>query len=239
MKKIISVVGVGFALAVGGCAQVPSSKVQELESSISQTEGGNFGTFMYNGHRCADELYHANTHLTEGKRVSGKFLNSGEKTVDDGIVHANDASGFCTKAEQALSAYIDEKLAPFDERLKRLEGDREVGASVQLEGVFFAFDQYDLNAESRAFLDSMYSNLESRGFPMVEIAGYTDSVGPYDYNLRLSEKRAQSVLDYLVSLGVPADKLSAKGFGPDDPVASNDTDAGRAQNRRVELHIFK
>ncbi len=232
MKKIISVVGVGIALAVGGCAQVPSSKIQELDSSISQTLGTNFGTFAYNSKVCADELYHANIHLSEGKRVSGKFMNSGEKEIDDGIVHANEASGLCAKAEAALSAYIDEKL-------KGLEGGREIAASVQLDGVFFAFDQYDLNAESRAFLDSMYSNLESRGFPMVEIAGYTDSVGSYDYNLGLSQKRAQSVLEYLVSLGVPADKLSSKGFGPDDPIASNDTDAGRAQNRRVELHIFK
>lgn len=233
MKKIISVVGVGIALAVGGCAQVPSSKIQELDGSIAQTLGTNFGTFAYNSKVCADELYHANLHSSEGKRVSGKFLNSGEEEIDGGIIHANEASGLCAKAEAALSAYIDEKL-------KGLEGGgREIAASVQLDGVFFAFDQYDLSAESRAFLDSIYSNLESRGFPMVEIAGYTDGVGSYDYNQRLSEKRAQSVLDYLVSLGVPADKLSSKGFGPDDPIASNDTDAGRAQNRRVELHIFK
>ncbi|MGH8549462.1 MAG: OmpA family protein [Methylococcales bacterium] len=237
MKKIISVVGVGIALAVGGCAQVPSSKMQELDSSIAQTLGTNFGTFAYNSKVCADELYHANLHLTEGKRVSGKFLNSGEAEIDGGIIHANEASGLCAKAEQALSAYIDEKLAPYMKCLK--DCGREIAASVQLDGVFFAFDQYDLNAESRAFLDSMYPNLESRGFPMVEIAGYTDSVGSYDYNLRLSENRAKSVLDYLVSLGVPADKLSSKGFGPDDPIASNETDAGRAQNRRVELHIFK
>lgn len=239
MKKIISVVGVGIALAVGGCAQVPSSKVQELENSISQTEGGNFGMFMTQGHNCADNLYHANMHLADGKRVSGKFLNSGSKIIDAGIVHANEAAGQCAQAEQALSAYIDEKLAPLEERVKRLEGFHEVVASVQLDGIFFAFNKYDLNAESRAFLDSMYPNLESRGFPMVEIAGYTDSIGSYDYNMRLSEKRAQAVLDYLVSTGVPADRLSAKGFGPDDPIASNDTDAGRAQNRRVELHIFK
>jgi outer membrane protein OmpA-like peptidoglycan-associated protein len=219
---------------VGGCAQVPSGKIQELDSSIAKTLGTDFGTFAYNSKVCADELYHANLHMEEGKRVSGKFLNSGEKEIDEGIVHANDASGLCAKAEAALSAYIDEKLKGM-----KGEGSREVAASVQLDGVYFAFDQYDLNAESRAFLDSMYSNLESRGFPMVEIAGYTDSVGSYDYNLKLSEKRAQSVLEYLVSLGVPADKLSSKGFGPDDPIASNDSDAGRAQNRRVELHIFK
>jgi outer membrane protein OmpA-like peptidoglycan-associated protein len=239
VKKIISVVGVGIALAAGGCAQVPSGKIQELENSISQTGGGNFGTFMTQGHNCADNLYHANMHLSEGKRVSGKFMNSGSKEIDDGIGHANEAAGQCSRAEQALSAYIDEKLAPLEARVKRLEGFHEVVASIKPEGIYFAFDKYDLNAESRAVLDSIYSSLESRGFPMVEIAGYTDDVGSEAYNLQLSDRRAQSVLDYLVSLGVPADRLSAKGFGENDPVAPNDSDAGRAQNRRVELHIFQ
>lgn len=239
MKKMISVVGVGIVLAVGGCAQVPSGKIQGLEDSISQTEGGNFGTFITQGHDCADNLYHANEHLTEGKRVNGKFMNSAASEIDGGTVHANEAAGECAKSEQALSAYIDEKLAPLEARVKRLEGSDEVVASVQLDGIFFAFNKSDLNAESRAFLDSLYPNLEQRGFPMTEVAGYTDSVGSYDYNVGLSDRRAQSVFDYLVSLGVPADKLAAKGFGPDDPIASNETDAGRAQNRRVELHIFK
>lgn len=239
MKKIISVVGVGIALAVGGCAQVPSGKIDELQNSISQTEGGNFGTFITQGHDCADNLYHARMHLSEGKRVNGKFMNSAAKEIDDGAVHSNEAAGQCAKAEQALSAYIDEKLAPLEARVKHLEEHHQVAASVQLDGIFFAFNKADLNAESRAFLDSLYPNLEQRGFPMTEVAGYTDSVGSYDYNLGLSERRAQAVYDYLVSLGVPADKMAAKGFGPDDPIASNDTDAGRAQNRRVELHIFK
>lgn len=240
MKKIISVVGVGIALALGGCAQVPADKVQELEGSISQTEGGNFGTFMTQGHNCADNLYHANLHLGEGKRVSGKFMNSGKKEINEGIEHANLAAGECAKAESALSAYIDEKLSPLEERVARLESfHKEVEASIQLDGVFFAFDSSELNPESQAFLNSMYPDLEARGFPMMEIAGYTDSVGSYEYNVGLSERRAHSVHDYLVSLGVPDDKLSAKGFGPDNPIASNDTDVGRAQNRRVELHIFK
>lgn len=240
MKKIIAVVGVGIALAVGGCANVPSGKIEELEGSISKTEGGNFGKFMINGHECADNHHHARMHLADGKRVDGKFMNSGGQIIDDGIVHATEAASRCADAETALSAYIDEKLAPLEERVRRLEGGREIVGVLNLEGVYFAFNKYDLNAESRAYLESkVFPDLQSRGFPMVEVAGYTDSVGSYDYNLRLSDKRARSVADYLVSLGVPANNLTSKGFGPDDPVASNDTDAGRAQNRRVELHIFK
>ena len=85
----------------------------------------------------------------------------------------------------------------------------------------------------------MVPDLQARGYPAMEVAGYTDSVGSYQYNMRLSDHRAKSVHDYLVSLGVPDGKISSRGFGPDDPVASNDTAVGRAQNRRVELHIFK
>jgi hypothetical protein len=122
VKKIISVVGVGIALAAGGCAQVPSGAIQELQNSISQTEGGSFGTFMTQGHNCADNIYHAKLHLAEGQRVSGKFLNNGETEINEGMGHASEASGQCSKAEQALSALIDEHLAPLEKRVKRLEG---------------------------------------------------------------------------------------------------------------------
>ena len=122
MRKIISVVGVGIVLTAGGCAQVPSGKMQELESSISQTEGGNFGMFISHGHLCASHINHAKMHLAKGQRVSGKFLNSGSMEIDQGIVHANDASGHCAQSEQAFSGYVDEKLEPLDVRMRRLEG---------------------------------------------------------------------------------------------------------------------
>ncbi len=122
MKKIISVVGLGIVLAAGGCAQVPSGAVQELENSISQTEGGNFGIFTTQGHMCGDNVFHAKLHLSEGQRVSGKFMNSGQTEINEGMVHAGDAAGQCSTAEQALSAHIDEPLAPLENRVKRLEG---------------------------------------------------------------------------------------------------------------------
>jgi OOP family OmpA-OmpF porin len=72
----------------------------------------------------------------------------------------------------------------------------------------------------------------------VEVAGHTDSVGSDAYNQKLSEGRAKAVVDYFVSQGVPADRLKAVGYGKTKPVASNKTEEGRAQNRRVELQIF-
>ena len=243
MKRIMSVVGVGIALAVGGCAQmVPSGQIQELESSIANTQGSNFGTFMTEGHNCADNLYHANLHLSNGQRVNGKFMNSASSEISDGMNHANQASSECANAEKALGAYIDEKLSPLEARVARLESfHKEIETAIHLEGIFFAFNKSNLNAESQAYLDTVIMpELQSRSADtQVEIAGYTDSVGSYDYNMGLSESRAQSVHDYLVSKGINDANISAKGFGPDDPVASNDSDMGRAKNRRVELHIFK
>ncbi|MCB1832791.1 MAG: OmpA family protein, partial [Geminicoccaceae bacterium] len=69
-----------------------------------------------------------------------------------------------------------------------------------------------------------------------EVQGHTDSTGATDYNQGLSERRAQSVLDYLTGKGVEAERLTAVGFGENRPIASNDTEEGRAQNRRVEIH---
>jgi outer membrane protein OmpA-like peptidoglycan-associated protein len=71
----------------------------------------------------------------------------------------------------------------------------------------------------------------------MDVEGYTDSVGGDDYNQRLSEQRGEAVRDYLTREGMPASSVTAKGFGKTEPVASNDTAAGRQQNRRVEIVI--
>ena len=70
---------------------------------------------------------------------------------------------------------------------------------------------------------------------MVEIQGNTDSTGPLAWNMQLSEKRAEAVKEYLVTNGVAAGRLTAKGFGPNDPLAQNNTAEGRAKNRRVDF----
>jgi outer membrane protein OmpA-like peptidoglycan-associated protein len=72
---------------------------------------------------------------------------------------------------------------------------------------------------------------------MVEVQGHTDNVGQYDYNIDLSERRAQAVRTYLINHGVPAERLTAHGYGPDRPIDDNKTKAGRAKNRRVEFNI--
>jgi OOP family OmpA-OmpF porin len=104
-----------------------------------------------------------------------------------------------------------------------------------LQGVNFEFDSSDLTAEGRAILDRGASMLQSNPAVRVEIVGHTDARGSDTYNQGLSERRAESVRAYLESNGIAASRLSASGRGESAPVASNDTDEGRAQNRRVEL----
>ncbi len=105
----------------------------------------------------------------------------------------------------------------------------------ELNGVYFEFDSAKLTADSKAALDDALAILKRHPDLEVEIAGHTDSRGSDSYNLGLSERRAKSVLKYMVANGANADMLTAKGYGESEPVADNATDAGRAKNRRVEL----
>ncbi len=106
---------------------------------------------------------------------------------------------------------------------------------IVLRGVNFDYDKATLQAEGRPTLDEAAEILKANPDASVEIRGYTDSRGSDSYNMRLSERRAQTVKNYLISRGVSASRLTTRGYGESDPVATNETAAGRAQNRRVEL----
>jgi outer membrane protein OmpA-like peptidoglycan-associated protein len=86
-------------------------------------------------------------------------------------------------------------------------------------------------------LDNLAQTLNEYNQTLIEVAGHTDSVGAADYNQRLSERRASAVANYLGSRGVMRDRMIVVGAGESRPIASNDTEAGRAQNRRVEITL--
>jgi outer membrane protein OmpA-like peptidoglycan-associated protein len=113
----------------------------------------------------------------------------------------------------------------------------EINAHVVLKNIFFDFNQYDLKPASQADLDRLAKLLQDNPTLHIRISGYTDNVGSDKDNLVLSQKRAEAVVQYLTTHGVAAERLTAKGYGESDPVASNDTEAGRAQNRRTEFVI--
>jgi outer membrane protein OmpA-like peptidoglycan-associated protein len=104
-----------------------------------------------------------------------------------------------------------------------------------LEGVHFEHDKAVLTASARSILDHAASIMESNPYIRVEIVGHTDSSGSDAYNQALSERRAESARAYLQAAGVSSSRLLASGRGEGSPIADNDTPAGRAANRRVEL----
>ena len=104
-------------------------------------------------------------------------------------------------------------------------------------GILFQTGKYALNPQAQQDLSQFANSLRQNPLTDVQILGFTDNTGSFSVNQRLSGERADAVLSYLVNSGVSPTRLSAKGIPMADYVASNDTEAGRAQNRRVEIYI--
>jgi len=113
----------------------------------------------------------------------------------------------------------------------------EIREVISLKGVTFATGSATLTSGSSAILDEAVATLAKRGNVKVEVAGHTDNRGAAALNRTLSQRRAESVMAYLIARGVSAANLTARGYGPDSPVADNRTESGRAANRRVELRV--
>jgi OmpA-OmpF porin, OOP family len=114
----------------------------------------------------------------------------------------------------------------------------ETGLRVVMDNVNFYFGGTTLTVESHPHLDKIVEFLQKNPNVSFEIAGHTDDEGPEDYNLTLSQGRAQSVLNYLVNHGADASKLTAKGYGESKPIDVTNTKAGKAKNRRVEFIVL-
>ena len=111
----------------------------------------------------------------------------------------------------------------------------ELKADIKLDNVRFNTGTAVLSTESRQILNNVAQVLSENKHLNFEVAGHTDSTGNHQANVNLSKSRANSVRQYLIDQGVASNRLSASGYGPDKPVASNDTPVGRSMNRRVEL----
>jgi outer membrane protein OmpA-like peptidoglycan-associated protein len=113
-----------------------------------------------------------------------------------------------------------------------------VGSMVVLHNVFYASDSYELEEVSRTELNRVYDFLLANPAIGVEISGHTDNTGTPEHNQHLSEQRAQRVVDYLLDRGMDPSRMKAAGYGEKEPVADNDSEEGRALNRRTELKII-
>jgi outer membrane protein OmpA-like peptidoglycan-associated protein len=112
------------------------------------------------------------------------------------------------------------------------------GETVVLRNIFFDTDKYDLKPQSQIELERLTDLLRKNPGMRIEISGHTDKMGTPEHNVVLSANRAKAVYEYLVSKGIAKERLTYAGYGQDRPIDTNDTDEGRARNRRTEFRVI-
>ncbi|WP_255481305.1 OmpA family protein [Pontibacter sp. Tf4] len=182
------------------------------------------------------------------KTTKGGIIGAGSGAVIGGIIGnkmGNTAAGAIIGAAVggATGAVIGRRM---DKQAEELEKSMEnanverVGEAIRINfdsGILFATNSAELSASAKQDIAKLAKTLKEYEGTNVIIEGHTDNTGSYELNQKLSERRAQSVLNYAKSLGVEASRLQAKGYSYDQPIADNSTVAGRQQNRRVEIII--
>jgi outer membrane protein OmpA-like peptidoglycan-associated protein len=143
-------------------------------------------------------------------------------------------------AGAAIGAVMDSQAEDLQDKLPNAQVER-VGEGIAItfdSGILFDFDSSDLQAAGQQNLRDLVASLEEYEGTEVLVVGHTDSVGDASYNQGLSERRAGAARTFLIGAGLDAGRVRAVGMGETEPIASNDTDAGRQENRRVEVAIF-
>ena len=139
-----------------------------------------------------------------------------------------------------IGNYMDKQVAEIERDIEGAKVER-VGEGIKItfnSGILFDVNKANLKDYSRTELTKLATILNKYDDTNILLAGHTDSTGSDEYNLELSRSRAHSVADYLVIQSVNSERFSVYGYGEANPVATNDTDGGRAQNRRVEIAIW-
>ena len=143
-------------------------------------------------------------------------------------------------AGYGIGRYMDKQAEELEADLEGAEIER-VGEGIKItfrDGIQFALNSAELSETSKTNLNDLAQTLKKYDDTNILIEGHTDVTGTREYNMTLSDKRAKAVSDYLKDLGVAGKRITTEGYGPDQPVADNDSDYGRQQNRRVEVAIF-
>ncbi len=179
----------------------------------------------------------------------GAAIGAGAGAAAGGLIGAasgNTAAGLLIGAAVGgvagafIGRYMDKQAEEIERDIAGAKVER-IGEGIKItfdSGILFDVDRADLKYDSKTELAQLSTILNKYEDTNIMLAGHTDSTGAAEYNYRLSERRAGSVADYLVTQNVNSARLDIRGFGKDEPVADNDTAAGRALNRRVEVAIW-
>ncbi len=193
-----------------------------------------------------------------GKQILDQIAKAGDcgySTTADRLASSGDMAGFVEGiflAKPAPKPVPKPVAKPMDSDGDGVTDDKDQcpntpkGATVDTRGcwtyaavVLFGFDSAEVKSEAYPMLQEAVLIMKKNPDLKVEVDGHTDSTGPAAYNMTLSERRAKAVMEYFISKGVDAERLTMKGFGLTNPAAGNDTKEGRSKNRRVELTPIK
>jgi len=229
-KKLIAILFV-LALGTAGCAgthfgvrdqamMVPSD-VAQTEDAISKSEKSAGAKY------CPEKIAKARALAKEAMNVYWAcHTTQAMGMLADARKMAKEAES-CRPPVAAAPAPVAPALAPV------------VRQPISFHTVTFDFDKSDLKPAAKAELDRAATVMMENPDVVLELQGNTDSVGSDKYNMALGHRRAEAVFNYLNSKGIKSDRLKEVSFGEGKPVATNETDAGRALNRRVDLVILK
>jgi outer membrane protein OmpA-like peptidoglycan-associated protein len=189
---------------------------------------------------------------TGERRISRAAIGAGLGVVG-GYLAGDLVGGRRDRTERVVGAGIGAiagaGIGAYMDRQERELRQRTAGSGVEVirqgdelvlnmpSGVTFAFNRFDIQPQFRGTLDQVAETLRTYPSTLIDVYGHTDSVGSDAYNQTLSENRARSVADYLTQRGVQPARMATQGFGESQPVADNETEAGRQANRRVEIRI--
>ena len=211
-KTSIAALFISTSMVMTSCEAVKNSNNQQRGTVIGTSAGAVLGGVLGNN--------------------IGKGKNAPLGAVLGGIVGG--------VAGNVIGNKMDKQAKEIKETLPGAEVER-VGEGIRVtmkeNMVNFAFDSSNLTSSAMANLDKLVQVLSNNPDTNINIYGYTDSKGSDSYNLSLSDRRAAAVKSYMMSKGIASSRMMTMGMGEQDPIASNDTDAGRAENRRVEFAI--
>ncbi len=235
MRRILTLTLAG-ALFVGGCATTQQGQQSGHSKAVT---GAAIGAVVGGIAGAVTGPKHAN----KGKRV---LIGAAAGAIIGGTI------GYILD-QQAKSLADDVGVKPIDntnpevkpqqppiseEKPVAVVKEPEKVKLVMKDSVLFDFDSYQLKPEAKEMLRKIAKTLNQNPDTVILIVGYTDSMGKFDYNVRLSEKRAEAVKNELVLNGVDPSRILTFGCGPKHPIAPNDTPEGRALNRRVEILVY-
>ncbi len=218
----------------------------ELEKSLQPTKVICMrGKVLYDDNKRGNESVLQVKNLRTNRLVTSTISDKENNTYNLALVEGEDyALSVTCNGYLFYSENFSLKELQSSEGKDYLDKDIELkaikeGSSVILKNIFFATNSFELMEESNAELNTILMMLNTNPLMFIEISGYTDNVGKEYYNKTLSQNRANSVKAWLVSKGVAQNRIIAKGYGMQNPVADNSTEEGRKQNRRTEFKILK